>query len=84
MAQAFAKRLQGASLEEKITHGCSLLTLEPPDKPVVQALLKLHQTATAEFQKNPADAKKLGATPEDAALVLVANTLFNLDLSMVR
>jgi hypothetical protein len=84
MAQAFAKRLQGASLEEKITHGCTLLTLEPPDKPVVQALLKLHQTASAEFQKNPADAQKLGATPEDAALVLVANTLFNLDLAMVR
>jgi hypothetical protein len=28
--------------------------------------------------------KKLGATPEEAALVLVANTMFNLDSALNR
>jgi hypothetical protein len=84
MAQGFAKRLQGSSLAERITHACSLFTLDPPTDAMVQSLLKLHQTATSEFQQHPADSQKLGSTPEEAALVLVANTLFNLDLAMVR
>ena len=33
---------------------------------------------------DPASADKLGPTPERAALVLVANTLLNLDLALVR
>jgi hypothetical protein len=84
MAQAFAKRMTGASIQERITHGCSLLTLETPPDSMVQTLLKLHAAATQDYLQHPAESQKLAASPEEAALVLVANTLLNLDRAIVR
>ena len=84
MAQALAKRMQGESLAERIHQGCSLLTLEPPPAAMVQTLLKLHAAATEEYRKAPAESQKLAASPEEAALVLVANTLLNLDRATAR
>ena len=86
MAQALAGRMEngGGALEEIITRGCRLLTLDPPPKPMVRSLTKLYEGALADYRADTAAATQLGATPEKAALVLVANTLLNLDSSLTR
>jgi hypothetical protein len=86
MAQAFAKRMRtaGAELPSQIMQGYQWLTLQEAPPAVIDALLRLHADATAEYAKQPVEMKKLGATPEEAALVLVANTMFNLDSALNR
>jgi hypothetical protein len=51
---------------------------------VIAALQRLHADATAEFVRQPAEMQKLGTTPSEAALVLVANTMLNLDSALNR
>jgi hypothetical protein len=84
MAKAFAQRMSGHSIAERIAHGCSLLTLETPPDAMVQTLVRLHTSATEQYSQRPADSQKLGASPEQAALVLVANTLLNIDSAITR
>ena len=86
MAQSLANRMEAAgdSPEEQIRYACRLLTLEPPPKSMTGALLTLYRGALGDFQVDPASSEKLGPTPERAALVLVANTLFNVDAALVR
>lgn len=86
MAQALAGRMEkgGGAPAEIIARGCRLLTLDPPPKAMVQSLIKLYEGALADYRADAAAAAKLGATPEKAALVLVANTLLNLDSSLTR
>jgi hypothetical protein len=50
----------------------------------MDALLRLHADAVAEFSRQPADMQKLGSTPSEAAMVLVANTMLNLDSVLNR
>jgi len=83
-AQAFAKRMSGATLEEKLGHAYRLLTLQDAPAPVVATLVKLHADAKADFEKTPAESAKLAPTPDEAALVLVANTLLNSDIALNR
>jgi ABC-type nitrate/sulfonate/bicarbonate transport system substrate-binding protein len=86
LAQAFAKRMtaSGTDLETRLTAGYGVLTSQsaPPD--IVKALTSLYNDAKEDYEKNPAEAAKLGATPDEAALVLVANTMFNLDSALTR
>lgn len=84
IAQAFAKRMTGHSIAERITHGCSLLTLEAPPTPMVQTLLRLHAIAVTQYQQLLPEFQKLAPTPEEAAMVLVANTLLNIDRAIAR
>ncbi|MBL9136520.1 MAG: PSD1 domain-containing protein [Verrucomicrobiales bacterium] len=86
MAQSFANRMEvvADTPAGQIQYACRLLTLEPPPRSVVDALLKLYQGSLDEFRSDPASADKLAPTPERAALVLVANTLLNLDLALTR
>lgn len=86
MAQAFAKRMTaaGSELPTQIMQGYQWLTLQEAQPAVIDALLRLHADATAEYTKQQAEMKKLGSTPEEAALVLVANTMFNLDSALNR
>jgi hypothetical protein len=51
---------------------------------MIAELAKLHADATADYQKNPAEAAKLADSPSAAALVLTANTLLNLDSALTR
>ncbi len=51
---------------------------------MITILSRLATEARADYEKNPAESAKLGATPEEAALVLLANTMFNLDPVLSR
>jgi len=86
MAQAFAKRMTtaGVDLPHQLAAGYQALTCQsaPPD--LVQTLASLYADAKADYEKNPADSTKLAPTPDEAALVLVANTMFNLDSALTR
>lgn len=86
MAQSFANRMEvvADTPAGQIQYACRLLTLEPPPRSMVDALLKLYHGSLDEFRSDPASADKLAPTPERAALVLVANTLLNLDLALTR
>jgi len=85
-AQAFAKRMAdaGPDLPARLAHGYRLATLTDAPAPVIDTLTKLHTVAVAEYQADPAATKQLAETPEQAALVLVANTLLNSDIAMNR
>ncbi len=86
MAQALSSRMEtdGGSPREMIERGCRLLTLDAPPRATVNALVKLYQGALADYRADTESSAKLGATPEQAALTLVANTLLNLDTSLTR
>ncbi|MGC4015503.1 MAG: DUF1553 domain-containing protein [Luteolibacter sp.] len=86
MAQAFAKRMAtaGEDVNARIASGYKLLTNEDAAPDIVKALASLHADAKSDFEKNTADSAKLAPTPDEAALVLVANTMFNLDSALVR
>ncbi|MCC6231361.1 MAG: PSD1 domain-containing protein [Verrucomicrobiales bacterium] len=86
MAQSFANRMEvvGDTPASQIAYACRLLTLEPAPRSMVDTLLKLYRGALDDFRTDPAAADKLAPTPERAALVLVANTLLNLDVALTR
>jgi hypothetical protein len=83
-AQAFAKRMTGATPGERMAAGYKLLKLEDAPAPVIETLSKLHLAARADYEQTPAESAKLGATPDEAAMVLVANTLLNSDIALNR
>jgi hypothetical protein len=85
-AQGLAKRMEAhdPELAERIACGMKLATQQEAAAGVIDELLALHADALAVYAESPADAAKLGPTPEAAALVLVANTLLNLDSALNR
>ena len=83
-AQAFAKRMTGTTASERIVAGYKLITLQDAPAAVVSSLSKLHADAKADYEKAPAESAKLAATPDEAAMVLVANTLLNSDIALNR
>lgn len=86
MAQALAGRMakDGGSVKRQIERGCRLLTLDKPPRMMIDSLAKLYEGALADYRADKETAARLGETPEKAALVLVANTLLNLDSSLTR
>ncbi len=86
MAQAYAQRMRGAGgdLSTQINQGYQWLTLQEPAPQVVEALIGLHADAMAEYEKQPAQMQKLAPTASEAAMVLVANTMLNLDSALTR
>ncbi len=86
MAQSLATRMDSnaGTTREKIARGCRQITLEDPPTPMIDSLIRLFDGALEEYRRDPESSKKLGDTPERAALTLVANTLLNLDISLTR
>jgi hypothetical protein len=86
MAQSLANRMEatGDAPLEQIRYACRLVTLDPPPRSMVESLHKLYRLTLQDLQSDPGSADKLAPTPERAALVLVANTLLNLDVSLTR
>ena len=86
MAQAFAKRMTTASpeLPAQLQQGYQWLTLQEATPEVITALVALHADAFAEYNKNPADLQKIAPSAAEAAMVLVANTMLNLDSALTR
>ncbi|MCW1887071.1 PSD1 and planctomycete cytochrome C domain-containing protein [Luteolibacter flavescens] len=83
-ARAFAKRMEGATVEERLALGYKMLTLQDAPQPVIGTLAKLHAEAKADYEQSPAESAKLAPTPDEAAMVLVANTLLNSDIALTR
>ena len=53
-------------------------------KAAIATLLSLHRDAAAEYRESPEESGALAETPEEAALVLVANTILNLDAAVSK
>ncbi len=86
-AVALAARMRregGGDLRKQIMRGCELACGSAPDNKSLTALLDLHQRSLARYEREPELAKKLAATPADAALALVANTILNLDSALTK
>lgn len=92
MSQAMAKRMAAADGEspelreprEIISRGCKLVTLEDAPAGMIDSLCSLYDDALKEYRSDPQLSAKLGATPESAAMVLVASTILNLDVALTR
>ena len=72
------------SLAEQLSHGMLLATQSVAEPAVIQELESLYRDATADYKAKPDEAKHLSDTPEGAAMVLVANTILNLDSALTR
>jgi hypothetical protein len=85
-AQGLAKRMesQHSDIRERIAFGVKLATQQEAAAGEIDELPSLHADALAAYTETPADAAKLGPTPETAALALVANTMLNLDSALNR
>ena len=85
-AQGFAKRMQAHSpeLQSQLAFGIELATQQSATPAMLAELLSLHADATADYQQTPAESTKLAESPAAAALVLVANTILNLDSALTR
>lgn len=86
MSQSLANRMEvaGETPQDQIRYACRLLTLETPPDVMVNSLMKLYRGAVEDFQTDRSSVDKLAPTPDRAALVLVANTLLNLDAALTR
>jgi mono/diheme cytochrome c family protein len=86
MAQAMARRMavDGGEPRDIIARGCRLVTLEDAPAGMIDSLASLYDDALREYRGDPSLSAKLGATPESAAMVLVANAILNLDVAMTR
>jgi len=86
LAQAYAKRMAEASDDprEQIKRGLKLITLDDPPAAMVDSLNQLYGAAAKDYQADDKLSAKLGATPDKAAMVLVANTIMNLDIALTR
>ena len=72
------------SLREQLAFGILLVTQQAASSAMLDKLTGLHSAATTDYQKAPAQTAKLASSPEAAALVLVANTLLNLDSALTK
>ncbi|HTQ09425.1 MAG TPA: DUF1553 domain-containing protein, partial [Fimbriimonadaceae bacterium] len=74
----------GSSTERKLSYGFLLCTgRRPTDAELTRLSAALTKLATA-YRKDPADAKKLAATPEQAAWTMIGNVLLNLDETVTK
>ena len=85
-AQSFAKRMLSHSetLAEQLSHGMLLATQQDADVQILRELEGLYREAAENYKKHPQDAKHLADSAEAAAMVLVANTILNLDAALTR
>jgi hypothetical protein len=85
-AASLAKRLSAHApeLSQQLAFGVLLVTQQKAPKVMLDELLSLYADCFSDFQKNPAESAKLAQTPQDAALLLVANTILNLDSALTR
>ena len=85
-ARGLAERMRGHSEDpaEQLRHGFSLVTQQPADPATLADLQQLLREATELYAAEPETAAKLADSPAQAALVLTANTLLNLDEALNR
>jgi Protein of unknown function (DUF1553)/Protein of unknown function (DUF1549)/Planctomycete cytochrome C len=85
-AQGLAKRMEAHApdLRARLAFGVLIATQQVADVGTLDALAGLHADSSADYQTHPGESAKLAATPDAAALVLVANTILNLDSALNR
>ncbi|MFK7911405.1 MAG: PSD1 and planctomycete cytochrome C domain-containing protein [Akkermansiaceae bacterium] len=86
-SQALAKRMSsegGNDLNKQIAHGYLLATQHQANEKITSVLADLYQKLLKDYQNDPALAKPIGATPEDAAMTVLANTILNLDNALTK
>ncbi len=85
-AIALSKRMNAAagSLDQRIAFGYRIITSRAITPDRAKELRELHQRLVPQYTAAPDEMKKLGATPEDAALAVLASVLLNLDESFTR
>jgi hypothetical protein len=85
-AQGLAKRMavHSADPAARYAFGMLVATQQPASPEAIKELSELHADARTEYAKSPDISSKLAADPDGAALVLVANTILNLDSSLNR
>lgn len=85
-ARGLAKRMAShpADLPGQLGFGVLLATQQAASAEMTGELASLHAAAVADYQKAPDESAKLAETPQAAALVLVANTILNLDSALTR
>ena len=73
----------GKNPQEQIRKGYSTIVFKEITEPKLAVLEKFYQEALATYRQNPSAARELtndkGSTPHDAAMILVANAMLNLD-----
>ncbi len=86
LASALADRMEkgGGTLADKIERGYRVLLLTPPSETTRRELTAVYETARKVYESDATLCREVAPTPEKAALVLVANTLLNMDRVMVR
>ena len=97
-AQAWSRRVVaegGATTADRVRYGFRLCLARPPHEEEVSRLVKLFEQTKANFEKQPAEAKKLATDPlgpvptgmnteELAAWTVVGNVLLNLDETLMK
>jgi len=90
-ARALAKRMTdegGDSTESRISHAFRLATARPPNSAELEILGSMYTREKKRFSTKPEDARELmlseDATPELAALTMVASTILNLNETITK
>jgi hypothetical protein len=89
-ARRFAERLmnRGSNPSERIQDGYRRLMVSEMPEAKLRVFMALYQDALADYRREQAKVKKLtaseGATPELAAMTVVANAMLNLDEVIMR
>jgi len=88
-AQALARRMAregGESLADQVARGLELALVRPAEAEDVAILVAMHADVTAAYNQpdNAGMHEPLAATPEQAALVVVAIAILNLDATLSR
>lgn len=85
-AQGLARRMTAASadLPARLAFGVLLATQQTASPTMIGELAALHAAGVADYQQAPSESAKLAENPQAAALVLVANTILNLDSALTR
>jgi len=84
-SQHFAKRMStegGGSAEIQISHGYKLATQQQPSAATVKTLTDLYQQLVTDYKSQ--EHSKLAASPEEAAMVVIANALLNIDSAITK
>ena len=86
MAQALAKRCATASpeLKQQLKFAYEQLLLSAPNEKTLATLTSLHADSVKQFRADAAAMKLLGGSPQEAAMVIVANTLMNTDVALSK
>jgi hypothetical protein len=85
-AQGLARRMHGhaGELPAQLALGVQVCTQRLATAEMIAELSSLHADLVEEYRRSPAESAKLGESPELAALVIVANTILNLDSTLTR